>query len=132
MTTNPRIMAAALAAAALLALTACGGKDDDSKAPSTPSADTSSIEATAGIPAAPTGEQLKLYLAALQAVDSGLVVDQDKAIRNGRNQCQALTTGTANPDRAAAQRFGTDDRPLTDAQGKTINLALRTTFCPKS
>jgi hypothetical protein len=127
-----RIAAAAIAAAALLTLTACNSDDNKSSAPnSTPTVDISSAEAAAGIPAAPDAAKQAVLLAAIAAVDPSLANNPDKAVRNSRNQCQALDAGTANPDHAAAQRFGNDAHPLTDAQGAALNAALRATLCPK-
>jgi hypothetical protein len=132
-----RLAAAALTAAAILTLAACNDTDDDSaKAPAPPktptAVDTASIEASLGIPPKPTGAKRTAYLAAIKAVDPYLVKDPDKAIDHGRNQCSALHGGAANPDHFAAQRFGDDTHPLTDAQGKALNAALRATLCPKA
>lgn len=132
-----RIAAAALAAAALLTLAACSDKDTDSKAPKTPAAtptavDTAGMEADLGIPSKPTGTALKLYLAAVTAVDPSLKLDTDSSLVDaGRNQCMALRGGAQNPDHLAAERFGNDAHPLTDAQGKALNAALRATLCPQ-
>ncbi|MGW1433308.1 hypothetical protein ACWD6K_32400 [Streptomyces sp. NPDC002431] len=114
-----------LAAAALLALTACSAEEDVTKpAPEGVAA----AERAAGIPAAPTGDARDAYLDAIAAVDPQLVVDEERAIDAGRNQCSSITSPKA--DALAAQRFGTDARPLTDAQGKRLNAALRATLCP--
>jgi hypothetical protein len=130
-----RLTAAALAAAALLTLAACNGSDDDSKTPAPPktstAVDTASINADLGIPPKPVGAKRTAYLAAIKAVDPTLVTDPDKAIDAGRNQCMELHGGVKNEDHVAAERFGNDAHPLTDAQGKAINTALRATLCPK-
>lgn len=129
-----RLTAAALAATALLTLAACSSSDD-SKPPAPPTmptaVDTASIEAGLGIPPKPVGAQRTAYLAAIKAVDPSLVADPDKAIDAGRNQCMQLHGGAKNEDHLAAERFGNDAHPLTDAQGKAINTALRATLCPK-
>jgi hypothetical protein len=135
-----RTIAASLTAALMLAgLTACGSSDGkaDSKpsvahktASAEPSVNQSAIDAAVGIPPKPTGAKRTAYLAAIKAIDPQLAQNPDRAIDNGRNQCQALTSGTSNTDHTAAERFGTDTRPLTDAQGKTLNAALRLTLCP--
>jgi ABC-type Fe3+-hydroxamate transport system substrate-binding protein len=127
-----RIAAAALAAAALLALTACNSNDDSkSSAPSsTPSANTSSIDA-AGLPPKPDAATQRVLLAAVESVDPALADDPDKTVDAARNQCQSLNGGAANPDHLAAQRFGNDSHPLTDTQGKALNIALRASLCPK-
>ncbi|CDR10224.1 hypothetical protein [Streptomyces iranensis] len=122
----------AIAAACLLALTACDGDDkaDNSKASATPSVDTSKIEKDLGIPPEPTGAKRTALIAALKAIDPQIVADEDKAISNARNQCQALHHGGQKPDYFAAQRFGNDQHPVSEANGKLINAALRKTLCP--
>ncbi|MFE4328719.1 hypothetical protein ACFRQM_04470 [Streptomyces sp. NPDC056831] len=121
-----------LAAAALLALTACSAEEKDVTKPApTKSVDHSAAEKAAGIPPAPTGNDRAAYLAAIKKVDPRIVEDEEKAIDAGRNQCASLAGDSKMPDWAAAQRFGNDTRPLTDAQGKQLNEALRKTLCPK-
>ncbi|MFC4035681.1 hypothetical protein ACFO3J_30050 [Streptomyces polygonati] len=127
-----RIAAAAVAAAALLTLTACDSGDDKASVASAPSVDISSIKVAAGIPSAPDGEARKLLLSALISVDPWLAEDMDKTVDAARSQCQSLNGGAADPDHLAAQRFGNDASPLTDEQGKLLNVALRATLCPKS
>ncbi|WP_405712770.1 MULTISPECIES: hypothetical protein [unclassified Streptomyces] len=126
-----RPAAVLLAAAALLALTACSVKEKDVLKPApTKSVDHSAAEKASGIPPAPTGNDRDAYLDAIAAVDPQIIVDEEKAIDAGRNQCSSLAGGGAKVDRLAAQRFGNDARPLTDAQGKALNAALRKTLCP--
>ncbi|MEU9316830.1 hypothetical protein [Streptomyces sp. NPDC048295] len=122
-----------LAAAALLALTACSAEEKDvtKPAPKETAVDHSAAEKAAGIPPAPTGNDRDAYLDAIAAVDPQIIVDEQKAIDAGRNQCSSLAGGGAKVDWLAAQRFGNDGRPLTDAQGKQLNAALRKTLCPK-
>jgi hypothetical protein len=127
-----RLTAAAVAAAALLTLAACSSNSDDKAAPSTtPSVDVSSIQANLGFPPEPTGAKRTAYLAAIKAVDPYLITNPDKAITHGRDQCQSMDSGATNPHHSAAERFGNDMHPLTDAQGKAIDAALRLTLCPK-
>ncbi|MFE3324040.1 hypothetical protein [Streptomyces sp. NPDC059176] len=145
-----RLIAAPLVCA--LALTACGSSGEKAadgpaadRTTSSPAATTvtspvtspapaapapSSARAAAGIPAEPTGPDRQKYLQALSAIDPALVTDEDKAVDAGRNQCRSLHGGGADPDRTAAQRFGNDARPVTEATGKRINSALRRTLCP--
>ncbi|MFF5642080.1 hypothetical protein ACFY8Q_07170 [[Kitasatospora] papulosa] len=132
-----RPTAVLLAAAALLALTACSAEDDAAESkPSAPTAattdtgDSSDAEKAAGIPDAPTGADREAYLRAIRAVDPRIVEDEDKAIDAGRNQCSSLAEPNDKSDWLAAQRFGNDARPLTDEQGKALNAALRATLCP--
>ncbi|MGW1410987.1 hypothetical protein [Streptomyces sp. NPDC002403] len=122
-----------LAAAALLALTACSAEEKDvtKPAPKETTVDHSAAEKAAGIPPAPIGDARDAYLDAIAAVDPQIIVDEQKAIDAGRNQCSSLAHPTDKIDWAAAQRFGNDAHPLTDAQGKALNEALRKTLCPK-
>ncbi|MFI6860174.1 hypothetical protein ACIBKZ_09710 [Streptomyces sp. NPDC050421] len=127
-----RPAAVLLAAAALLALTACSAEDNAKPAPSSsaPTVNHAAAEEAAGIPPAPTGPDRAAYLAAIKKVDARIVEDEEKAIDAGRNQCSSLAGGGNKLDWAAAQRFGNDARPLTDVQGKALNDALRKTLCP--
>ncbi|MEE1806776.1 hypothetical protein [Streptomyces sp. BE133] len=126
-----------LAAVTVLALAACSveQKDVNKAEPSSSApADTgksSTAEKAAGIPDAPTGADRAAYLAAIKKVDPRIVEDEERAIDAGRNQCSSLANPSDKIDWAAAQRFGNDMRPLTDAQGKQLNEALRATLCPK-
>ncbi|MFE0762608.1 DUF732 domain-containing protein [Streptomyces smyrnaeus] len=88
-------------------------------------------EKAAGIPPKPTGADRAAYLRAIAAVDPALTAEPEKAIDAGRNQCSALDGGASRVDYLAAQRFGNDAHPLTDAQGAELNKALRGTLCPK-
>ncbi|WP_424862115.1 hypothetical protein [Streptomyces sp. MMS24-I29] len=121
-------------AAALLALTACSTGEADVNTPApvpTKTVDHAAAEKAAGIPPEPTGDARDAYLDAIAAVDPQIIVDEQKAIDAGRNQCASLRGNSKKPDWAAAQRFGNDTRPLTDEQGKQLNEALRKTLCPK-
>ncbi|MFF2014016.1 hypothetical protein ACFVWY_33825 [Streptomyces sp. NPDC058195] len=121
-----------IAAATLLALSACSTEEDAAKpAPKETTADYAAAEKAAGIPPAPTGDARDAYLDAIAAVDPQIIADEEKAIDAGRNQCASLKGGGKKLDWAAAQRFGNDARPLTDEQGKALNAALRATLCPK-
>ncbi|QLF83242.1 hypothetical protein QEN62_gp58 [Streptomyces phage AxeJC] len=123
-------------AAALVALTACttDGTAPAKAAPTptpTKTTDWAALEKAAGIPPEPTGADRDAYLAAIKAVDPRIVEDEEKAIDSGRNQCASLRRGGGKADWAAAQRFGSGSRPLTDEQGAALNAALRKTLCPK-
>ncbi|MFI2355062.1 hypothetical protein ACH5AG_10335 [Streptomyces anulatus] len=124
------VLPAALLAAALLALTACSAEEDKATPapePSAPAAkeqpadadsgESSDAEKSAGIPDAPTRANRSAYLAAIKAVDPGIVEDEEKAIDAGRNQCSHLATPNDKSDWLAAQ-------------GKALNEALRKTLCP--
>ncbi|MFE7113580.1 hypothetical protein ACFU98_46790 [Streptomyces sp. NPDC057575] len=114
-----------LAATALLALTACSAEEKDvtKPAPKETTVDHSAAEKAAGIPPAPIGNDRDAYLDAIAAVDPQIIVDEQKAIDAGRNQCSSLAKPNDKADWLAAQRFGNDARPLTDAQGKALNAA---------
>ncbi|MGW1710836.1 hypothetical protein ACWCP8_36560 [Streptomyces sp. NPDC002206] len=124
-----------LAAVAVLSLAACSAEDNAkpaaTKSSSAPAVTQSATAEAARIPPVPTGADRAVYLRAIAAVDPRIVEDEDKAIDAGRNQCSALSAGGAKVDWSAAQRFGNDARPLTDAQGKQLNAALRGTLCPE-
>ncbi|MET9922623.1 hypothetical protein ABZZ04_37000 [Streptomyces sp. NPDC006435] len=134
----------AASAAALLALTACSADEKDVTKPapeaSAPTAEeppvddsgkSSDAERAEGIPDAPIGDARDAYLDAIAAVDQRLIVDEQKAIDAGRNQCSSPAKPNDKIDWTAAQRFGNDAQPLTDAQGKALNEALRKSLCPK-
>lgn len=136
-----RLAATAVTAAALLCLAACSsGGNDKAAAPS--SSDTAGVPAatspagtaipssTASLPAAPNAVVRAGYLAALKAVDPALAADPDQSVRTGRTQCAQLDSDPETADHVAAERFSTPGHPLTDAQGKLIDVALHTTLCP--
>jgi ABC-type Fe3+-hydroxamate transport system substrate-binding protein len=126
------ITTAALAAAALLALTACSSSDDATAASSsTPSSVTSSIEAAAGLPAAPDAATRVAILAALKTIDPSLVTDEDKAVDSARNQCSTITGG-GNATASAQARFSTSDHQVTEAEAQAINTTLKALLCTKS
>jgi hypothetical protein len=137
---NTRTAAAAtLAAVALLALTACSSSSDD-EADTKPKASASEQELTqeqkddaakaAGIPPEPTGEQRQQLLDTLAKAAPDVVKYEDKAIDAARNQCSALNGGGAKVDWTASQRFSYKDVTTTEAQGKAINEALKSSgFC---
>jgi hypothetical protein len=122
---------AALTATALLALTACSSSDDANAATSaTPTSVTSSIEAAAGLPAAPDAATRVAILAALKTIDPSLAADEDKAISNARNQCSSITGGSANVVSNAQARFSTSNHQVTDAEAQAINTTLKALLCP--
>ncbi|MFD4371510.1 hypothetical protein ACFWPY_07950 [Streptomyces sp. NPDC058527] len=120
------------AAAALLALTACGTADNPPAKPSSKDgaeASTATATATAdtkkaGIPPEPTGADRTALLDALRAVNPAIVAKEDKAIDRARNQCSAINGGSKTVDSVAQQRFSTGDHEVTAAEAKAINAAL--------
>ncbi|MFE2353460.1 hypothetical protein [Streptomyces parvulus] len=131
---NTRTTAAALAAGVLLALTACSSSDDEaSNKPTpaaTPSPDFSKAEKAAGIPPEPTGAKRQQLLDALAKAAPDVVKYEDDAIDAARNQCSAINGGGAKLDWTASQRFTYEDVTTTEAQGKAINEALKSSgFC---
>ncbi|MEU8537140.1 hypothetical protein [Streptomyces parvulus] len=129
---NTRTTAAALAAGALLALTACSSSETggDSKPKATPSADYSAAEKASGIPPVPTGAKRQQLLDALAKAAPDVVKYEDDAIDAARNQCSAINGGGAKLDWTASQRFTYEDVTTSEAQGKAINEALKSSgFC---
>jgi hypothetical protein len=135
-----RTAAAALLAAAVLTLgaTACssgGGHDKDAagKDPGTATAPTGTAPVatpgTGGLPTLADGPRKDAFLAAVRAVDPALAADPDRAVANGRTQCKRIATDPETADHLTAERFGSPDHPLTDAQGAAINSALKLTLC---
>lgn len=129
-----RITAAAVAAAALLTLTACSSGDDkpasgtDAPASTNAPAATSSA-AAAGSPATLDAATRTVLMNALRTIDPALAADQDKAVSDGFAQCEALADDGDLTGHSAAQRFSTGSHPLSDAQGVAIDAALRLTLC---
>ncbi|NUS86006.1 MAG: hypothetical protein HOY75_25605 [Streptomyces sp.] len=132
--------AAAAAVLAAIVLTGCASSDDDTDADgsATPKASTahtpdpaySDAMKAAGIPPEPTGAKRTELLAALAAVNPGIVTYEGKAIDASRNQCSAINSGTQRLDYLASQRFTYKDVVTTEAQGKQINQALKDSgFC---
>jgi hypothetical protein len=141
-----RTAAAALLAAAVLTLgaTACssgGGHDKDAAgkgpgtatAPATAPTGTGTVSGatpgTGGLPTLADGPRKDAFLAAVRAVDPALAADPDRAVANGRTQCKRIATDPETADHLTAERFGSPDHPLTDAQGAAINSALKLTLC---
>jgi len=130
-----RTAAAAVLAAAVLTLgaTACssgGGHDKDAagKDPGTATAPVAT-PGTGGLPTLADGPRKDAFLAAVRAVDPALAADPDRALANGRTQCKRIATDPETADHLTAERFGSPDHPLTDAQGAAINSALKLTLC---
>jgi hypothetical protein len=101
----------------------------DARNPSA-AADPSTPGAT--MPLAPVGAARTAYVNGLAAINIWLTHDPDRAVDNGRRQCQALDNGGTTDQLAhqAAQRFGSDGADLTDADGNSINQYLRQVLCP--
>ncbi|MFJ8146032.1 hypothetical protein ACIQ6R_13260 [Streptomyces sp. NPDC096048] len=132
---NTRTAAAALAAGALLALTACSSSDDGTENKPTPKASASQKQkddaaTSGGLPPRPTGEKRQQLLDALAKAAPDVVRYEDKAVDAARNQCSAFGEGVERPDWLASQRFTYKDVTTTEAQGKQINDALKSIgFC---
>ncbi|MER5916205.1 hypothetical protein ABT124_38820 [Streptomyces sp. NPDC001982] len=131
-----RITIAAVTAVLAVTLVGCSSDDSTGKADtaksSAPAASntpgSSDAEQAAGIPAEPAGAKREALFAALKAVNSDLVADEDKAIDNSRNQCSTINGG-GNADMTAKARFSTSDHEVTDAEAQAINAALKATLC---
>ncbi|MBV2355468.1 hypothetical protein KUM39_14005 [Streptomyces sp. J2-1] len=84
----------------------------------------------AGIPPEPSGPKRARLLHDLSAVSPNIVKYEDKAVAAARNQCSSINGGGARLDHTAAQRFSYKDVKTTEAQGRQINQALRSSgFC---
>ncbi|TMU98086.1 hypothetical protein [Streptomyces sp. DASNCL29] len=135
----PRHIAiAAIAAACLLALTACDSGDDKAEDKPSPSPTTSEltqkqkdeISKAAGMPPRPTGAERQRLLKTLAAVAPDVVRYEDKAVDAARNQCRSINDNGAKVDWAASMRFTYKDVKTTEAQGAKINDALKKSgFC---
>ncbi|MGW3191607.1 hypothetical protein ACWDBT_27580 [Streptomyces ardesiacus] len=133
--------AATIAAAALLTLTACSNSSDDEAANKpAPKASASASEVSkeqhaaaekaAGIPPKPSGAERQQLLDTLAKAAPDVVRYKDKAIDAARNQCSSLNGDTAKLDWLASQRFTYKDVTTSEAQGKAINEALKSSgFC---
>lgn len=117
----------AFTAIALAALTACttaeGEVSDSASAPAAPSSPASAT-ISSGMPPKPTGQTRTDLLAALRKVNPVLVVDEEKALSNARNQCSSINGGSTKVDWAAQQRFGTSEHEVSEAEAKAINTAI--------
>ncbi|GED89284.1 hypothetical protein TNCT6_63690 [Streptomyces sp. 6-11-2] len=84
----------------------------------------------ADIPPKPTGQKRQQLLDALAKAAPDVVRYEDKAIDAARNQCSSINGGGSTLDWAASQRFSYKDVTTTEAEGKAINDALKTSgFC---
>lgn len=122
-----------------LALAACSNTDssqDDAKPKASATQQQPSEQQkddaaqAAGLPAEPTGAQRQQLLDALAKAAPDTVKHEDKAIDAARNQCMAINGGAQKLDWSASQRFSYEDVTTTEAQGKAINEALKSSgFC---
>lgn len=124
---------ASAAAITALALTACSSNDSQDDATPKASAtqqQTNDPAQAAGLPAEPTGAKRQQLLDALAKAAPDTVKYEDKAIDAARNQCMAINGGAQKLDYFASQRFSYKDVTTTEAQGKALNEALKSTgFC---
>ncbi|MEU9702140.1 hypothetical protein [Streptomyces sp. NPDC047981] len=129
---------AGLGATALLTVTACVGgperrvgiEEIKASASAAEAARQDVLQDTARRPEAPTGTARTELLAALRKAAPDTVRYEDEAIEAARDQCQSLNHGAYKPDWFAAQHFTYQDVKTTEAQGKTINEALKASgFC---
>ncbi|MEU8794455.1 hypothetical protein [Streptomyces sp. NPDC048643] len=135
-----RITTIAVMAALAVTLVGCSSGDDGGgvstkptkagtpKATKAANEDNSDAEKAAAIPPEPTGVERLALLTALKVVNPVLVVDEDKAVDNARNQCSTINGG-GNADQSAKARFSTSDHEVSDAEAKAINEALTAMFC---
>ncbi|WKK23358.1 hypothetical protein QZH56_00220 [Streptomyces olivoreticuli] len=137
---NATIAGAVLAA--LAALTACGGGADAEEsekpskttvAPTTPPAPSSpstKAPAKAGDVREPDATQTKTLIAALKAIDPGLVVKEDRAVRRAWRVCGDIKAGSTRTNENAKFRFEGGNVPhLSPAQVDALVSAVKTSFC---
>ncbi|MEW2415360.1 hypothetical protein AB0953_16815 [Streptomyces sp. NPDC046866] len=136
---------AALTAAAVLALAACGSdpkpaapsdKPAAKPAPAAPqSADPEAARSAAGIPPSPAPAQRAAYLAALNKIDPEIVNGkEDKAVSRGLDQCQSMK-GEKDPAKRVAgaeKRFIGPTHPdgFGPAKSALIVAAVQVNLCP--
>ncbi|WP_330455688.1 hypothetical protein OIB37_01675 [Streptomyces sp. NBC_00820] len=106
------------------------GKNGKPKGATTPATGQGAAAKAIGLPPEPTGAKRAQLLHDLSAVSPNIVKYEDKAVDAARNQCTAINGGAVKLDRSASQRFSYKDVTTTQAQGKQINRALKTSgFC---
>ncbi|MFJ9208622.1 hypothetical protein [Streptomyces sp. NPDC102264] len=122
--------AAAIGALLITGLVACNPQEPpvdpqsaDKPKATAPDTDTDAADSVSGLPPEPTGADRERLLRALAAANPDTVKYEDKAIGAARNQCSAVDSPKA--DWLASQRFTYKDVTTTEAQGKTINTALK-------
>ena len=126
------VSAAAVATAALLALTACSKDDKTSSQPPTVPAITAPATTGGGSSGGSGGlnpATSALLIASLQKIDPSLGSDPAKTATDAQEQCAALAGGDDQSGHDAAQRFSTPDHALTDTEGQEINAALNALVC---
>ncbi|MEU0782603.1 hypothetical protein ABZ341_13595 [Streptomyces sp. NPDC006173] len=124
-----RTTSVAVLAALAVTLVGCSSSGDDSSVStkptkaSTPKAtktmDGSDAEEAVAIPPEPNGVKRVALLTALKVVNPVLVVDEDKAVDNARNQCSTINGG-GDAGQSAKSRFSTSDHEVSDAEAKEI------------
>ncbi|WP_052706622.1 hypothetical protein [Streptomyces rubellomurinus] len=109
------------------------GATPGASAPAKPAA-----PADAGLPGKPDADRTAKLVAALNAIDPGIVGGKpDQAVDRARNQCQSMyqfPKDTAKLVDLANQRFTSPEHPqgFGPETAAKINDALRTTLCPPS
>jgi Protein of unknown function (DUF732) len=104
-------------------------------APTTPAPTTVPTSAAAPPPAAPTPTgtpDVPAYLAALRVIDPGLVTNEDRAVRRGRDVCLDISQGK--PEETvinnARLRFDGGDAAVGPEKARMIVDAVRRHLCP--
>lgn len=116
-----RIHRLILAALALAALAACGDTVPEASAPARDLASTDGL----------TQEQ-QGYIAELGAIDPGLIVNTDRAIRRGENTCDMLSQEDIVPERAISQtveRMSGGNATINEEQAQQVIDAAQRYLC---
>jgi hypothetical protein len=132
MRTRITAAAAAVGAAALLTLTACGNKPEPAAQDGSDKASEEQMTAArkaAGVPDDPTGAARAELIAAIAKVSPEAAEHEEKAVTAALNQCAAIHAKAPKLDWLAAQRFSYKGVNTTEAQGKELNAALKSGFC---
>jgi hypothetical protein len=121
------ITTAALAVTALLALTACSSSDTAENASTTPTP----APATSSAFLRPTPAQEKTLITALTAIDPGLTIKDERAIRRSVDVCDDIRTGKddATIIKNAAYRYDGGNASIDDAKAKKIVAAIKAAYC---
>lgn len=119
----------------LLGAVACDGTEDSTdaapKASATKEASPKQTEASSDYPS-PNASQTRELITALGAIDKGLVVNEDRAIRRSENVCRDVKDGkdTKALNKNAELRFEGGNVPdLSEEQAAQIVDAVKASFC---
>lgn len=87
----------------------------------------SSVASTSKVPTPDVGQKAD-YLAALEAIDSGLVANEDRAIRRGRAICDRILRGSdggMSLDKYTVEELSGGNATINEAQAKQVIKAVK-------